>query len=184
MAGVPGRSGGRNAKPVKDHLLKGTFQKVRHGGVKNPEPPDGIPTPPKPLAGDTKDEWGRMLTRLTSSKTLSTVDDGALYQYCCLFAETEAIAVTQAETAATIDLLEENLCGPKEEREDLLQVAQEITKLRQLEARYTTQIRQGRMAIRAYLVEFGLTPASRGRVKIADKPDADPFSEFDGETVQ
>jgi len=107
-----------------------------------------------------------MIRRLTDSKTLSTVDDGALYQYCQLFAETEAIAVTQLETASTIDLLEDNLSGPKEEREDLLQVAQEITKLKQLEARYITQVRQGRMALRGYLVEFGMTPAARSRVKV------------------
>lgn len=167
MPGVKGRSGGRNAKTAAQHQRDGTFQRVRHEGIENPEPPTGDPVSPKTLEGDALEEWSRMLRRLTDSRTLSGVDDGALYQYCRLFAETEAIALTQAETAATIDLLEENLGGPKEERENLLGVAQEITKLRQLEARYTTQIRQGRMALRTYLVEFGLTPAARSRVRIS-----------------
>ena len=61
---------------------------------------------------------------------------------------------------------------------------QEITKLRQLEAGSLTRTRMGRMALRAYLVEFGLTPASRGRVKVTGdtKPD-DGFADFDDDTV-
>lgn len=182
MAGVRGRSGGRNARTVKEHLLKGTFQKVRHGGVKNPEPPDGIPTPPKKLAGDTKEEWGRMLERLSSSKTLSTVDGGALYQYSCLFGETEKIAQRMEHNDSLIDGIEDRLHELHDG--DYVSAIQQLTELKKLESRYINQIRQGRMALRAYLVEFGLTPASRGRVKIADKPQTDPFSEFDGETVQ
>jgi P27 family predicted phage terminase small subunit len=185
MAGVRGRSGGRNAKTVKAHKLQGTFQKVRHGGVKNPEPPAGVPVPPKPLAGDALHEWNRMLARLAVSKTLSSVDDGVLYQYCQMFAETEGIALAQEETAATVRILQENLDGLHElSFEDLLAAAQEITKLRKLEAGYITKVRQGRMALRTYLVEFGLTPASRGRVKLTDAaPKKDEWDDLDA-TVQ
>lgn len=181
---MPGtaNSGGRNRKSAKVHKLQGTFQKVRHAGVTTPEAPAGVPNPPKDLEGDALAEWTRMVGRLSVVGSLSTVDDAALYQYARLFAETEAIAVTQLETAATIDLLEENLHG--EDRENLLLVAQEITKLRQLESRYTTQVRQGRMAIRQFLVEFGMTPSARSRVKLPEKKEADPFDQFDGDTVQ
>jgi hypothetical protein len=35
------------------------------------------------------------------------------------------------------------------------------------------------MAIRQYLVEFGLTPASRGRIKLPPKPEeSDEFASF------
>lgn len=105
-----------------------------------------------------------MVVRLKASRTLSTVDDAVLYQYCRLFAETEELAVTQAETGASVDILEENLSGL--EGAELVQAFQEITKLRQLESRYGTQIRQGRLALRTYLVEFGMTPAARSRVKV------------------
>ena len=164
MAGVRGRSGGRNAKTAAAHRVNGTFTPSRHAGFENPEPPTGTPTAPKSLTGDAADEWGRMVARLEKSKTLSVVDDGVLYQYCRLFAETEAIAVAQEETAASIGILEENLRGL--ESEEMVAAIQEITKLRSLEARYTTQIRQGRVALRTYLVEFGLTPAARSRVKV------------------
>lgn len=180
---MPGtaNSGGRNKKSARAHRLQGTFQKVRHAGDQSPEAPNGVPSPPKTLEGEAKAEWERMVADMVSLGTASAVDGHALYQYCQLYAETEAIAVTQLETAATIDLLEENLHGPEEERENLLQVVQEISKLRQLEARYITQIRQGRMALRSYLVEFGMTPSARTRVKVPDKKPIDPFAQFDAD---
>jgi P27 family predicted phage terminase small subunit len=180
---MPGtsNSGGRNRKSERQHKLEGTFQKVRHAGTVTPTAPVGQPASPKALEGDALEEWDRMVERLTQVGTVSRVDDAALYQYCRLFAETEALAVSQLETMASIDIVEENLHGLK--GAELVQCFQEITKLRQLEARYGTQIRQGRMALRQYLVEFGMTPSSRTRVRLPDTQDADPFSEFD-DTVQ
>ena len=179
MAGIAGqRSGGHNAKTIQQHKLEGTHQKVRHAGIASPETPKGKPVWPKALVGDAKAEWSRMIKRLTLTGSLSSVEDMAIFQYCCLFAETEAIAVIQSETAGSIRALEDNLSGL--EGAELVQCFQEITKLRQLESRYAVQIRQGRMAIRAYLVEFGLTPASRGRVKLPEPGQSkDPFGEFD-----
>ena len=165
MPGVKGRSGGRNAKTRKQHEIDGTYDASRHRDIDNPEPPTGAPLPPKELAGDALEEWQRMIRRLEDSQTLSTVDDGALYQYCCMFAETEALAISQQETAASLDILEENL--GKLERGELVAAFQEISKLRQLEAGYANKIRQGRMGLRAWLVEFGLTPAARSRVRVS-----------------
>lgn len=178
MAGIKGqRSGGRNAVSPDVHVLRGTFQPSRHAGHTVPDPPKGTPIPPEPLSSPVEQaEWDRMVTRLERTGALSVVDDAALYQYVKLYAETEAIAVTQLETAASIDILEDNLA--KIAKDELVAVFQEITKLRQLEARYTTQIRQGRMAIRQYLIEFGMTPSARTRVKLPPaKPVVDPNKE-------
>lgn len=183
MAGVKGRSGGHNKKTRQALEQDGTFRSDRHGDHISPEPPTGIPVPPRPLPAEAQAEWDRMIVRLEQSKTLSVVDDGALYQYCQLFAETEAIAVTQEEVAAAARVMQENFDrqeGDDLTFEDLLNAAREIAKLRSLEASYITKVRQGRMALRMFLGEFGLTPASRGRVKLPDKPDekADPFTAF------
>jgi len=186
MAGVKGRSGGHNAKTVKALGLSGTFRKHRHAEIKNPDPPLGIPQPPKKLDGDAKKEWTRMLERLNLSRTLSTVDDGALYQYCRLFAETESIAETRDGILATIALLEQRLGEIELSNEGYVVTLQELSKLRHLEAGALTRVRMGRMALRAYLVEFGLTPASRGRVKVASgdhKQDDDGFADLDDETI-
>jgi hypothetical protein len=64
----------------------------------------------------------------------------------------------------------------KLEGAELVAAITEIIKLRHLLMKQTTQTRQQRMALRQYLVEFGLTPSSRGRVKITNKKPADPKS--------
>lgn len=182
MPGVKGqRSGGANAKTPQAHKLQGTFQKVRHAGYQGPDAPKGTPTPPKPLEGEVKAEWDRMIERLTQTGAASTVDDGVLYQYCHLFAEVEALRSDQETARGSVQILEENIHGL--EGPELVQVFQEIAKLRHDIKGYSTSIRQGRMAIRAYLQEFGLTPASRGRVKLPEAPPTDPFSEFEDRTV-
>lgn len=170
MAGAPGRSGGRNAQSAADHVIRGTFRSDRHDDDMGVTAEPGRPESPRELVGEALAEWDRMIDRLEKIAALSVVDGAALYQYCQLFAETEAIALSQAEVAASADIVEENLSGLK--GAELVQAFQEITKLRALEARYTTQVRQGRMSIRAYLVEFGMTPAARSRVKPTKKPDA------------
>ncbi len=164
-------SGGRNRRSAQEHAQTNTFRGDRHGDAVAPEPPKGVPESPKPLEGDALAEWDRMIDRMQSSGTLSVVDDAALYQYCRLFAETEQIERTQAETSETVRILQENFDGKGDlSFENMLAVAQEITKLKKLEASYISQVRQGRMAIRQYLVEFGMTPAARSRVKLPAKP--------------
>lgn len=162
MAGTK-NSGGRNKQGAKVHVLRGTFRGDRHtNAAVAPPPPKGRPEPPKPLEGDALAEWDRMVRRLEQCGTLAVVDDAALYQYVRLFEETEQHASTKDVVAASTQILEENIGDLR--GADLVAAFQEISKMRRLEAGYATQIRQGRMAIRQYLVEFGQTPAARSRV--------------------
>lgn len=171
-----GNSGGRNRLSAQAHVVKGTFRSDRHADAVAPEPPRGRPEPPKALEGEATEEWDRMIARLELSGALSKVDDAALYQYVRLFAETEQASVSREEANASVQILEENIGGLK--GPDLVAAFQEIGKMRRLEASYATQIRQGRMAIRQYLVEFGLTPAARSRVKLPPKPQASKADQF------
>lgn len=177
-------SGGRNRKSAAQHRLQGTYQKARHRGQGAPEPPKGRPVPPKALEGDALAEWDRMVARMEQSRTSSLVDDAALYQYARLWAETEAVSTAQAGTAKLIDAIGEKLVDLVDG--DYVETVRQLVSLRQLEAKYMVQIRQGRMALRQYLVEFGMTPSARTRVKVPDKPDSsDPFAEFEpGGAVQ
>lgn len=156
-------SGGRNAKPKSMHVVQGTFRADRHAGIETPEPPVGTPEPPKPLKGDALAEWKRMIQRLSTSLTLSIVDDAVLYQYAMLFGETEAVVRDQAENRRLSDLLKKTV--QKLDGTDLVQAISNIVELRKGISKQTTQLRQQRMAIRQYLVEFGQTPAARTRVK-------------------
>lgn len=171
-------SGGRNRKSHNEHELAGTLRADRHGAEDfMPDPPKGRPTQPDGMTGHARAEWDRMVDRLEQSKTLSLVDDAALYQYCSLFGETEDVQDARHESQALVILLQAAVT-----RHEEVDVAQ-IVKLRQLDMKYTTQLRQGRMALRAYLVEFGMTPSAGARVKVSAPPAAtDPMAEFDEPT--
>jgi hypothetical protein len=108
---------------------------------------------------------------------LCKVDLFAVYQHCQLYAETEAVAEQQAEAQAGLRVLEENLGDV--EAEDKVALFTQIVALHKIVSKCTDQLRAGRMAIRQYLVEFGLTPASRGRIKLPAKADqVDAFTAF------
>lgn len=122
-----------------------------------------------------------MVTRLETTKTLSTVDDAVLYQYCMLFSETEQIVVdSEANRKLCLKLqrLAQKLRG-----DDLVNAIEHIVKLQYLVNNATKMLRQQRMALRQYLVEFGQTPAARTRVKIRkseDKPKGKLFEFMQG----
>jgi P27 family predicted phage terminase small subunit len=177
MAGTA-NSGGRNKKSQAEHALDGTARKDRPSELA-PEPPPGRPPMPAGLSGAAHAEWDRMVARLELSKTLTLVDDAALYQYCCLFGETEGILDGRRANTVLIDLLQAAIVG-RDDDVDVAAAIKEIVKLKQLDTKHTTQLRQGHMAVRAYLVEFGMTPSARSRVKLPPAPVAvDPMAEFE-----
>jgi P27 family predicted phage terminase small subunit len=173
---MPGtsNSGGRNAKSAQLHVLQGTFRGDRHADAVAPEPPKGRPEPPRPLGKAEQAEWERMVARLEESKTLSKVDDAALYQYVQLWAETEEIKADNARVRKLSGTLKKSV--QKLEGPDLVEAISEIVKLQFLIAKHTQQLRQGHMALRMYLVEFGMTTTARSRVKV---PAGKPISKAD-----
>lgn len=159
-------SGGHNAKATHLHVLQGTFRKDRHATQQTPEVPSGQPQPPRPLSGQAKAEWDRMTARLEQACTLSLVDDAALYQYVQLFAENEAGAADVASNRRLIARLKKAALA-KLEGPELVRAIETLVDLQRLVNRASRDLRQGHMAIRQYLVEFGMTPASRTRVKVS-----------------
>lgn len=156
-------SGGRNKKAAHLHVVGGTFRADRHDAAGDVVVPAGTPDPPKTLKGEALAEWQRMVARMVTVNTVSTVDDAALYQYCKLFAETEALEADR-ETGRKMTLALRRQTQ-KLEGAELVEAITQIVKLKLLEGKIAVQIRQGRMALRQYLVEFGMTPSARTRVK-------------------
>lgn len=79
MAGVKGR-GGRPAKPLKLHVVAGTFREDRHGG--DPPAIEGEVVKPEfldPMAGAF---WDRIAPKLIAAKVLTPADVESL-QSCC-----------------------------------------------------------------------------------------------------
>lgn len=202
MAGTKA-SGGRNKKSAALHLLEGTHRTTRHGAAdaaRAPEPPTGRPDTPSTLSGHALEEWDRMIARLEVNQTLALVDDAALYQYVCLFGETEDTQDRRRETAVLVTTLQAaiareatrigNVSPATVAERDTLDTARgeladavaQVLELQQVIAKQTTQLRQGHMAIRQYLVEFGMTPAARTRVsggrREGDRPPVNPLDRF------
>jgi len=178
MAGTSS-SGGRSTaqKSRAHHERAGTFRKDRHGDLKTPEPTPGRPEPPAALDKLGQESWDRMLWAFEDMGMLHKVDAEALYAYCTLWSETEAVAGQQSEARAGLRVLEDNLSDVQ--AEDKVALFTQIVALHKIISKCTDQLRSGRMAIRQYLVEFGLTPASRGRIKLpAVKEATDEFSEM------
>jgi len=167
MAGT--RHSGRRAVAPKVHVLRGTYQPSRHAGHDTPEPPPGTPDPPGALSAVARAEWDRMVSRLEKSRTLSVVDDAALYQYASLYAETEQIKVDQAAQRRLLATLRADLQRTRD-RSDRLVLTERMVTLHITIAKATRDLRQGHMAIRQYLVEFGMTPSARTRVKLPPAP--------------
>lgn len=172
MAGVKGqRSGGANKKPTHLHVIQGTFRKDRHA-VPEARAPQGTPVPPRKLSVAERAEWDRMVARLQDAGTLSRLDDAALLQVVALHAEVEALRADQVRRRAMVARLEKaarDLTG-----EALLEATGQIAALEGLLSKGAVQLRQGHMALRAWLADFGLVPAARNRVKpvTADAPDS------------
>jgi P27 family predicted phage terminase small subunit len=173
-------SGGRNRKSAAEHALDGTGRKDRPSDP-SPDPPKGRPPMPSGMSSHAQEEWDRMVERLEVSQTLSIVDDAALYQYASLFGETEDVQAAQRETTALVATLQAAIARNDTDPDvDLSSTLKSLVLLRQLQAKYTTQLRQQRMALRSYLVEFGMTSSARSRVKLPPPAKAeDPMAEFD-----
>jgi P27 family predicted phage terminase small subunit len=163
MAGN-GNSGGRNAKSPAMHLLQGTFRKDRHSDYETPEPPKGRPVPPKKLTGDARLEWDRMVARLEQVGSLSDVDDATLYQYVRLFAEVEDTRADFADIGPLVTTLKRRALR-KLDGQELVDAIEKVVELQKLKNRLKVQAKAGALAIRQYLVEFGITTTSRVRVK-------------------
>jgi len=120
-----------------------------------------------------------MVLRLEAAQTLSIVDDAALYQYVCLFEETEGLRSSRLTNARLLATLEAALERVQHE-DQIAAVAGAIATLQKIDAKAVQQLRQGHSAIRQYLVEFGMTPAARTRVHPAAPVEAPVVSKWAG----
>ena len=128
-----------------------------------PKPKSGTPKCPSFLSPEAKKEWRRIVRALADIDLLTSVDMAVLAAYCQSYSrwmQAEKILETEGLTYVyTNKKGEENVIARPEVR-----ISQESLKL-----------------MRAYGSELGLSPSSRGRIKVAPKKDADAFGkDFDG----
>jgi phage terminase small subunit len=85
MAGVKGRSGGRNRKSAEQHALEGTHRADRHGPLPETPPADVAPSPiapPPGLVAAEREYWEYFAPLLHGAKLLTPADRQTLADYC------------------------------------------------------------------------------------------------------
>lgn len=149
---------GRKPIPTALKILRGNPGR-RPLPKDEPQIPAGIPEAPKHLTGKAKKEWHRIVPELHKAGLLTKVDGTALAAYCDCFAQW---AEASRQLKKTGLLVKGSLGEPV------------INPLWKISNAAMERMKQ-------FLVEFGMTPSSRSRVKSASIPEpeeegADYFS--------
>src|SRR5438034_3763310 len=148
-------SGGNGAKPTAVKKLQGNPGKRR---LNKSEPTAKIcePLMPQGLSVEAQEEWRRMVPTLLKMRVLTEVDGKALAAYCSCYALWMLAEKEIAQYGPTI----RNEFGYK---------VNPAVRVR------SDALRQ----MKSFLIEFGLTPASRSKLSLSNASDSvDPFETF------
>lgn len=136
---------GRKPLPTKIKLLQGTVKKNRLSPAE-PEgtPLESCPRPPKMLLGkQAKEEWKRVAPLLFGAGLLATEDMMMLICYCSAVQELHDAMITCRDEGTTI-----------------------ISRGNQVQHPAMLIASRARRDIKAFAVEFGMTPSSRSRMDL------------------
>lgn len=154
---------GRPPVPTKLKILKGNPGK-RPLNASEPAPAARRSlAPPAWLEGEAAAEWRRLAPVLSRLGLLSEIDGDALAQYCSLWATWRA---------AEREIVKHGM---------VIKGVKGIPVL----SPYVGIAQRALAHLRAMLVEFGMTPAARSRVKTDPGPaPSDPFVKFDHDNLE
>lgn len=116
------------------------------------------PTCPKHLTGEARKEWRRVSKELLAKNLLQVVDRAALAAYC----QNWARWVEAEEKMAQPDF---HLIGCTDKGYEYV-------------SPWFTVANQSLKQMRAFLAEFGLTPASRTRIQAPEQAEHDEYAEY------
>ena len=181
--------GGQNRKPRQAKILHGTFRKDRNP-PREPTPPP-VSAAPKPPAGMNRWArrlWKKLAPELTDQELLTTLDLATLELLCAAYGDWK-----EAEQAVFRPL---NPLTGKRERRSLEQYhsgRDTWIKVDELTADVVVSLRRNSQTspelaernrayatYRAYMPEFGLSPASRNRINLPARkePGQDPMEKI------
>jgi len=150
---------GRKPKPTLLKTLEGNPGK-RPLNDREPVPPEGIPDCPDFLTNEARAEWFRIAKVLKEMQLLTLADRAALAAYCTAYGRWVE-AEKQVQKYGTI--------------------VKSPHKGFPMKSPYLTVADQALESMRKLMVEFGLTPSSRSRIKVPANRDAtDEFDLFIG----
>jgi P27 family predicted phage terminase small subunit len=148
---------GRKPIPSKIHLLQGGKKKThRKPNDREPKPPTIIPKCPRHLDREARAEWRRMIKELEPLGILTKLDKAVFAVYCQAYS-------TWAQATRKI---------------------QEMGMVRITKSGYTEQnpffpiANKAKEQMMKALIELGMTPSSRSRIKVMPKKEESPEEEF------
>ena len=148
---------GRKPKPSNIKLMEGNPGR-RPLNDREPVPAGGIPDYPDWLDDRAKAEWFRITRVLLDMRLLTSADSTALAAYCTTYSRwvNAELHVQKFGTVVKTPKTDFPMKSP-----------------------YLTIADQAMEAMRKFMVEFGLTPSSRSRIRVPDNADAlDEFDRF------
>jgi len=146
---------GRRPKPTALKQLQGNPGKRR---LNSREPkPSGIPTCPTHLDRIAKGEWRRISAELVTLGLLTEVDRAALAAYCASYSRWAQAEAQVQKFGAVIRSPKSGYPVPNP---------------------YVGVANTALDHMRKFLVEFGMTPASRSRIQVEPTTADDPFEAF------
>lgn len=152
---------GRPAKPLAAHILQGTARMQRHAGrVGELSLEEEIGPAPKCLSAGAAKEWRRLAKHHLYGKVLTSLDRDALMDYCDLHDRHERTVRLRKELEECA--ASENFSQDEFERKDRT--------IRAIQP--TASERQIQQSLR---MQLGLTPASRSKVRLPEKPKANKW---------
>ena len=156
---------GRRPKPTTLKILAGNPGR-RSLPRNEPRPAAGIPACPAWLSAAAKAEWKRIVPELDSMNLLTLADRAALAAYCQAWAELEHATKVLNKEGRVIK------CEIVNREGDVTGSVKKLHPANRLQ-------RDGFARVKQFLIEFGLSPASRTKVAGAKQPEeADPLEEL------
>lgn len=132
-----------------------------------PKPELGRPACPAFLDRDARAEWRRIVPELEAVGLLTRVDRVALAAYCQSYSRWKQAEEVLSEGGLSLELKKVNRMGHEYVYGAMPRPEVGISQ-------------RERMLLKSFLVEFGLTPASRSRIQVAPPAKKDAFEEWAG----
>ena len=145
---------GRIPRPNKVKILEGEKNKDRI--KKEPQPSPGLPSCPDHLSKGAKAEWRRIVPELKAAGLLSKIDRTELALYCQAYDRWKEAEKMLNEKGPLFKTASGNVITSP-----MLWVANKAAE-----------------QCHKFLVEFGMTPASRGRINMSQSPDDEGWNKL------
>ncbi len=128
-------------KPTSLKLVEGTYREDRVA-KHEPKPRVAIPKPPRHLSGIALEEWHRIVQELADNGLMTNLDRAALTLYCDMWAGYVKAEENVKKNGMTTQTAANNM----------------------IENPYFSIMKRCAELMHKFLVEFGMTPASRTRI--------------------